>query len=643
MRLHLPSTVLTITMSVFPVSQAADPSDAFPLVTRRVQGWVDRGYYKGCSVWIAQGDRVLYQKSIGDHSPHAEIYIASAGKWLGAAAMLAVVDEGKLSLDDPVSKWLPEFAGDPKGRATVRQLFSHTSGYFPYQPQDNPPDNYQTIAESVAHLLPLPQRCAPGERFEYGGLAMQVAGRIVEVVTGQTWEEAFQQCIAGPLGMTRTRFTPVDPGHIPVIGGGAVSTLSDYARFITMIADGGVYQGRRVLSEKSVDEMLSDQVRGAIVQREELVERFRGHTHNGVYGLGMWREELDQANRATIISSPSWAGTYPWIDRTHDIRGVLIGHVDTSVAGKAKFSGFWTSPVLTNLVRAQLAWDMPSSLANYEQGVAPAQGADLAYEAAGAGEPVILLHGHSFDRRMWDPQFAALARHHRVIRYDLRGYGLSDKPVEGRNFRHADDLAALMDALKIKKAHVIGLSLGGFVVGDFIALHPDRILSATISAGSVYTGPGSHELTGDALIERLAAVEQTRKQGIKELKSRWTEGLLQGCGHHANRLRGPLTEMIREWSAWQPLHVEPPHLLGRRAIELIRHGKPAFPVLWIAGANDRYEKSVEEYKAVLPQMKLVVLEDAGHLSSLEQPDAFTDAVLRQTRGDVPRPATMPAD
>jgi CubicO group peptidase (beta-lactamase class C family) len=339
------------------VGLSSPANDLFPSITSQVQDWVDRGYYKGCSVWIADDEKVLYQRDFGKHTDETEVYIASSGKWLASAAILAVVDEGKLSLDDPVSKWLPEFSNDPKGKATLRQLFSHTSGYPPYQPDDKPRDGYQSCAESVKHLLPLPLVTAPGEKFDYGGLAMQVAGRMAEVATGKTWETIFQDKIARPLGMTSTRFTPVDPGHTPMLGGGAVSTLSDYSKFLTLIGGDGVYQGKRLISEAGMQAMQADQVGGAAVKIDEYVERARGNMHHGVYGLGMWREEIDGGSNATLISSPSWAGTYPWIDKLTGIRGLIIAHVDTSSAAvrKDSFSGFWSSPVLASMVRTELA------------------------------------------------------------------------------------------------------------------------------------------------------------------------------------------------------------------------------------------------------------------------------------------------
>lgn len=331
--------------------------DAFPQVTRQVREWVDKGYYQGCSVWISKDGETVYRESFGDHTPQSEVFIASAGKWLAAAMILAVVDEGKLSLDDEVEKWLPEFRGDPKGKATLRQLFSHTSGYPPYQPQGRPVDNYQTTAESVRHLLPLPLSSPPGEKFEYGGLAMQVAGRMAEVVTGKDCETLFQEKIARPLGMKRTRFTPVDPGHTPMLGGAAVSTADDYRAFLTMIANRGLFNGTRVLSERSIAAMQADQVGNAVVKPEEFVEQARGNKHTGVYGLGMWREEIDGAGAVTLMSSPGWAGTYPWIDRRNGVCGIIICHVDqrSERVKHEKFSGFWSSPMLAVLVREQIA------------------------------------------------------------------------------------------------------------------------------------------------------------------------------------------------------------------------------------------------------------------------------------------------
>jgi pimeloyl-ACP methyl ester carboxylesterase len=281
-----------------------------------------------------------------------------------------------------------------------------------------------------------------------------------------------------------------------------------------------------------------------------------------------------------------------------------------------------------DLVRAQLERQAPSDLPGYKAGTISVRGGDLAYEVAGQGEPIVLLHGHSFDRRMWDPQFAELAKHYRVIRYDLRGYGLSDLPAEGVGSLHADDLAALLDALKIQKAHVVGLSLGGYVVGDMVALYPDRLLSATSASGGVFDGPASRNLSPQEWEDRLKEIEAVRAKGVESAKNGWMEALLKGTGHHEAKIRPLLSKMIGEWSAWQFLHIEPRLVLGHEAIDKIAAKKPDLPVLWIAGANDHYQESLAKFQQVLPQSEVVVIPDAGHLSNLEQPEAFTAALLK---------------
>jgi CubicO group peptidase (beta-lactamase class C family) len=322
----------------------------FSSVDSQIQAWIDKGYYPGVSVLIAKDNKIIYEKYFGNYTPETEVYIASAGKWIGAATMAVMADEGKISWDDPVSKWLPEFT-DIKGLATIRQLYSHTSGYPNYQPQGNPKDDYQTTSESVEHILPLIPTADPGAIFDYGGLAMQVAGRIAELAEGTDWETLFQEKLAIPLNMINTHFIPVDPGHTPMIAGGARSTLHDYANFLSMIINNGVFKGKRVLSKKAIHEMQADQVRGAKIKPGvEFAERARGSKHNGIYGLGEWREIVNKKGEAVLISSPSWAGTYPWIDKKRNIYGIILTHVGGPNARRDNFDSFYASPSIYPMV-----------------------------------------------------------------------------------------------------------------------------------------------------------------------------------------------------------------------------------------------------------------------------------------------------
>jgi serine-type D-Ala-D-Ala carboxypeptidase len=374
---------------------AQNPRYDFSYLEHRITTWVDSGYYTGASVVIVKDNKTIYQKCFGNYTLQSVAYIASAGKWMGAATIASVADEGKLSWDDPVKKWLPQFTNN-MGQATLRQLLSHTSGFIPYQPQEKHPDNYQTLKQSVDSIAILPADTLPGTKFNYGGLAMQVAGRMAELATGKDWETLFQEKIARPLRMTLTHFTPVDetPGHNPMIGGGARAGLQDYASFLDMIMHNGIFDGKRILTEQSIREMQADQVGNAIVNMPEFPMMTRGAAHKSIYGLGEWREELDSAGNATLISSPGWAGAYPWIDKKYHVYGFFLARINKASHG---FNSFLASPVLPLLVRDVID---RANATDITKGWIDTGNGRLYYEEMGKGEPVILIHGHSLDNTM---------------------------------------------------------------------------------------------------------------------------------------------------------------------------------------------------------------------------------------------------
>lgn len=182
---------------------------------------------------------------------------------------------------------------------------------------------------------------------------MQVAGRMAELAAGKDFETLFQEKIAQPLEMRNTHFTPVDlgGGHSPMLGGGARSTLQDYAHFLEMIANDGIFKGTQVLKKESIQEMQADQIKKALVKPGEYVENARGLNHKSIYGLGEWREELNQNSEAVLISSPSWAGAYPWIDKKNKVYGFLLTHVIPETANKDGFSSFLSSPIMATMTR----------------------------------------------------------------------------------------------------------------------------------------------------------------------------------------------------------------------------------------------------------------------------------------------------
>jgi pimeloyl-ACP methyl ester carboxylesterase len=118
------------------------------------------------------------------------------------------------------------------------------------------------------------------------------------------------------------------------------------------------------------------------------------------------------------------------------------------------------------------------------RGSAEVNGTRLVYEVVGDGPPVVFVHGLALDRRMWDDQVAALAARHRVVRYDLRGFGESADPRAGEEYTHAADLRALLAHLNISRAALVGLSLGGWVVLEFAVTYPEAV-SALVLADAV--------------------------------------------------------------------------------------------------------------------------------------------------------------
>lgn len=225
-------------------------------------------------------------------------WIASMTKPMTVAALMMLVDEGKVGLDDPVSKFIPAYADlmveTPEGLrkpvrpVLVRDVLSHTSG-LPYAlPIETPAFDIFTVEERVANYAKIALRSEPGMKYAYSNAGINTAGRIIEIVGGMPYAEFMQRRLFDPLGMTDTTFRPnaaqlerlatsykaddaktglvptvitqltypLDNGkRTPLPGGGLFSTAADVVKFCQMLDGGGVFKGRRILSEESVRAM----------------------------------------------------------------------------------------------------------------------------------------------------------------------------------------------------------------------------------------------------------------------------------------------------------------------------------------------------------------------------------------------------
>lgn len=250
----------------------------------------------------------------------------------------------------------------------------------------------------------------------------------------------------------------------------------------------------------------------------------------------------------------------------------------------------------------------------------------LYYEEAGEGIPLILVHGHSLDCRMWDGQFHVFARNYRTIRYDLRGYGKSSPQSEDYQFTHVEDLVALMDSLNIDKAHIVGLSLGGYIGTDMLGWFPERMLSAVLASGNLRKSKGpSQPMTSDEAALRDKEILALKTKGVDVMKKEWFEGLVASGGTLRDSIREPLWKMINDWNAWQPLHKEVRVTAGMDAFEELKKKRPEVPVLILEGRseNNRFPEH-PEILDYLPNSKMMVIYDCGHMLNMERPKEFND-------------------
>jgi predicted dienelactone hydrolase len=281
----------------------------------------------------AEGETIL-EHYIGRWDERTTAPIASASKWWAAATMMTLVDDGLVDLDDSVAAYLPVFRNrGAKSRITVRDTLRFTAGFDSHiAQQDDPAISQDDLVRHIAEDVRLLRE--PGTALHYGGLQMEIAGRIAEVVTGRPWAELFRERIVEPLELRDTRIANMRnrrPGDLvfdsanPLVPGGVVTSVRDYRHFLLMLLGDGVFRGTRVLSSEAVAEMLTDQtVDLPIAYSIAPDESYH-------YALGGWYHE-DPENGATLVSSSGALGTTAWVDKA---RGYGAAFMTQARAGRA--------------------------------------------------------------------------------------------------------------------------------------------------------------------------------------------------------------------------------------------------------------------------------------------------------------------
>ena len=380
------ATAVSMTMETARPEDVGMSSEKLAQVIPSLQKFVDNGQVAGAIVIIARHGKIVLQETVGWRDVEAKkpmekdsiLRFYSMTKPVTSVATLILVDEGRIGLDDPVSKYVPELDGlqvfggktggplnavDATRDITIRDLLRHTSGltygFFGDTPIDReyakagvlaPSDTLRVTAEKLSKIPLLYQ---PGTRFNYS-VSTDVLGHIVEQVSGQRLDQFFDQRIFEPLGMQDTDFhvapekierfannygpRQTRPG-IKVIeaassssylqpptlysgGGGLVSTAADYMRFCQMLLNKGEFHGIRLLEMATVDEMTKNQL------PDEAYPLTLGETRAGVgfgFGVSVVVEKTDWT-KLCHVGEFGWGGaasTHFWIS-PHDDLAVIV-------------------------------------------------------------------------------------------------------------------------------------------------------------------------------------------------------------------------------------------------------------------------------------------------------------------------------
>jgi CubicO group peptidase (beta-lactamase class C family) len=275
------------------------------------------------SLLIYKDGKILYQKNLGDFKPNIQAPIGESSQWLTAALVLMLVDEGKISLDENIGKYLPIFPKWMKGYITMRHCLSNTTGIEADKAGAGKlfqKSKFSTLEEEVnyyAEKRAIAQN--PGTWFQYNQMGSNIAGRVLEVLTKKKFDRLIQEKLLRPLNMRFTTFSNYTGAISPFDG--AKSTANDYMNFLSMLLNKGKFMGKQILSEASVNELLK-------VQTGTSLNKFTPPFYNGYsFTLGGWIENKD----ATVISCAAQNAPFVWVDYCRGYAAILLSKKERDV------------------------------------------------------------------------------------------------------------------------------------------------------------------------------------------------------------------------------------------------------------------------------------------------------------------------
>ena len=359
------TTVLLVSATLTVTAQESK----LPGIDAAMQAVIARNEVAGAVTAVVTKDKVLDLETIGyadvaakrPMSTDTVFWIASMTKPVTGVAVLMLQDEGKLSVADPVAKYLPEFANlkTPSGKPanlTLTQILTHTSGLG--EASGPAAQSAKTLADLVPIWLAAPMQYEPGAQWKYTQSGINAAARVVEVVSGMTFDVFVQKRIFDPLGMKDTTFYPTDtqrarlatayaknkdtgvleavpprpefgPRDRPPQGnGGLYSTAPDYARFAQMLLNGGKLGGRTYLSAAAMKFLTTSQT-GDIPTGFLQTDTYGNRGANYSWGIATCILRAPHDGVAAMLSPGTYGhggawGTQAWIDPVKGVAYILM-------------------------------------------------------------------------------------------------------------------------------------------------------------------------------------------------------------------------------------------------------------------------------------------------------------------------------
>lgn len=263
-----------------------------------------------------------------------------------------------------------------------------------------------------------------------------------------------------------------------------------------------------------------------------------------------------------------------------------------------------------------------------QQGYVAVPGAHLYYEESGTGPAVVMLHGGRLDRREWDNEFPALAREFRVIRYDSRGYGLSQS--DSVPFSDHDDLRAILDSLGVARAALVGHSFGGRTSLDFALAWPNRVTALVLVAPGLSGVQFSSQEYRRFQAEMMSAVRSGDPgAGLTWFMRGWCDGLYREPEQMDSAVRAKVLEMASGTGARRPRREITSLSRGPEAPAAGRLGELRMPTLAVVGTLDMPDiiHIVDSLVARVPGARRVDISGVAHNVNMERPAEFHSAIL----------------